>query len=141
MLLTADTSLSELREQVAEHRRELRQCDTQKTAVAWMAKAHELLGECMDRLADAAKEPPLLLAPERQRLVVVQSLAEAKNYRRPEPLGFFDPRVKTVVYPSQDPPPGSRLAPKAWTRKDTDRLVRANVNMRRLEQFANRKKA
>lgn len=140
-------TLSELRDAVAEHRKTLRSCDTQKTAVAWMTRAHELMGVCMDRLAEKAKEPSPIIMPQRPQLVVVNNMREVLREvvargpgQRP---GWFDPKVKTVIYPVRpDPPPGSVLAPKAWTHVDTlrlERAVRDKPNMQKLTRWAERK--
>ena len=125
-------TLAELRAAVFEHRKALRTCDTQKAAVAWMARAHELMGVCMDRLSKAEEPAPTIIVPqERPRLVVVSNMQEAV---RPVPsgqAGFFDSRVKTFVYPVRpDPPRGSVLAPKAWTHADTLRLERESAEKR-----------
>ena len=139
-------TLTELREAIAEHRKQLRACDTQKTAVAWMARAHELMGFCMDRLAGADKVP-LIIQPQRPQLVVASSMREAARVvggpdGQPK---WFDPRVKTVVYPVRpDPQPGSMLAPKAWTHADTlrlERVIRDKPNTAKLKKWAERKVA
>lgn len=116
------TDQEHLAAEIETHLRVLRTANTQASAIAWMKAAYQL----MERAADDLKRPRVfavpgsygvttfMLTPPREMQLPMPGL------RKP-PLGFFDPRVKTVVY-------GEKYNnTRAWTRADTRRLERENA--------------
>lgn len=106
----------ELVSAIDEHLKKLRTADTQPLAIVWMKQAHELLRMCANEL----EKPKIFSIPwhfgERTFM-----LTPPAGLKLPEP--GFKPKSpiwlegKTVVY----------APPKAWTRKDTDKLVKQNA--------------
>ena len=100
--------------------RGLRSCDTQATAVAWMARAYKAMEECIPYLA--APQRGLVFLPATPKFEIVQALPR-------EPVVHVRrsriPPSETVVYPAMFLHPGLKPLPKAWSREDTLCLVRA----------------
>ncbi len=94
----------ELVSAIDEHLKKLREAATQPLAIAWMKQAYELLRMCANEL----EKPKVITfaSPE-------SKILPASGFKSPPPIWF---QGKTVVYKQ----------PKAWTRKDTDKLVKAN---------------
>lgn len=116
----------ELMDGISHRLKSLRACDTQATAVAWMAGAYQLMEAALEHLKEqAAPQPPvrLVFVPERPKLEVVQSvpLSVVRWRIGMQPLD----RAPTVVYPKSFLHPGLKPAPKAWTHADTLRLENA----------------
>jgi len=104
--------------------RGLRSCDTQATAVAWMASAYKLMEECLLHLKDKPPEvmrEQLVIMPERPRLQIVQQLPSRVIANR----AAWPGPTPTVVYPEVTLHPGLKPLPKPWTRADTLRLERS----------------
>lgn len=109
---------SDLVAELDEHMRQLRRADTQPTAIAWMKRAHELMARCAQEL----ERPKVYSIPGHFgaptfALELPKGLVLPPAGMKPQPLGFFDPRVKTVVL---------QRPPKAWTHRDTLLLERMN---------------
>lgn len=100
--------------------RGLRSCDTQATAVAWMADAYKLMEAALPHLRDADKPPmsPVIVVVERPKLEIVQTMPRRDFLLKPAP-------TKTVVYPEIYLHPGSKPVQKAWTHADTLKLENA----------------
>lgn len=96
--------------------RGLRSCDTQATAVKWMADSYKLMEECIAHLKEQPK-PSVIYLPPPKTIEVVQ--------RIPRDFILHPAPVSTVVYPEQFLHPGLKLPPKAWTHADTLKLERA----------------
>lgn len=135
-----------LKDDINEHLKQLRRCETQATAVAWMTRAYKLLEAC---LSEIDEKPPavierlvrvqvpfavekLVFVPERPKLEVVQSVTafdvRAAEQRRRQLQEKS--HAQTVVYPDVFLPPGLKPLPKPWTREDTRRLERATKSSR-----------
>lgn len=105
---------AELAAEIDAHLRTLRMADTQATAVAWMKRAHELLGRAASELERPRVfsvpghfgAPTFMLTPPKPTVLVPPG-------RTNPPIWF---RGQTVVY--------SENHHRAWTRADTRRLER-----------------
>lgn len=126
----------ELIKEIEAKLRGLRSCDTQATAIAWMAGAYKLMEETIKHFEDDAKHAPLpslIVVPERPVLYVVQTMNAAKLPK--SELNALANRAEelrerslsqTVVYPQSFLHPGLKPAPRAWTHNDTLRLEAAS---------------
>ncbi len=137
--MSADDSKQRLLDEMDALMRSLRQCDTQATAVAWMARAYSamdgatrLVGD-LDRMLREESSAPrgLIFQVSTPKLEVVQSIPKTIGHRRANPHEFrAGEKVptyrrqngETVVYPEFFMHPGLTPAPRAWTREDTRRL-------------------
>jgi hypothetical protein len=115
------TEQEHLAAEIDAHLRTLRMANTQATAIEWMKTAYNLLAKAADDLKRPRVfsvpghfgAPTFMLTPPRP--------LELPKSDPVNPLGFFDPRVKTVVY-------GDKYSnTRAWTRADTRRLERENA--------------
>lgn len=116
--------------------RSLRRCDTQATAVAWMARAYDAMDGAARVIGDlermvreeAAEQRGLIIhIPKPPRLEIVQTIPKNIAHRAPaakEP-NYRTKDGQTVVYPEFFLHPGLKPAPRAWTREDTRRLEAA----------------
>ena len=106
--------------------RGLRSCDTQATAVAWMARAYKAMEQSLQHVRQEEQQSVVFM-PERPKLEIVQAVP--KFYATYIGGRRVDLKKRssneTVVYPSVFLPPGLKPLPKAWTREDTLRLERA----------------
>jgi hypothetical protein len=119
------TDQEHLAAEIDAHLRTLRSANTQATAVEWMKDAYNL----MARAADDLKRPRVFSVPGHfgvPTFMLTPPKALVLPPHQPvKPLGFFDPRVKTVVY-------GDKYSnTRAWTRADTRRLERQNAQKAR----------
>ena len=105
---------SELTSEIGALLRGLRSCDTQTTAVAWMTRAYKMLEHCLPHLETPSQS--CIFLQERPKLEIVQAFPNELQKRAIS---------TTVVYPETFFHPGLKPIPKAWTREDTMRLVRA----------------
>ena len=116
------TEQEHLAAEIEAHLRTLRAANTQASAIMWMKEAYQL----MERAADDLKRPRVFAVPGSYgvptfMLTPPSALQLPMPGMRKPPLGFFDHRVKTVVY-------GDRYNnDRAWTRADTRRLERENA--------------
>ena len=117
------TEQEHLATEIEAHLRTLREASTQASAIMWMKTAYQL----MERAADDLKRPRIFAVPGSYGVPTFM-LTPPKELQLPmpgirkPPLGFFDPRVKTVVY-------GDKYSnSRAWTRADTRRLGRENAS-------------
>lgn len=117
------TEQEHLATEIEAHLRTLREASTQASAIMWMKTAYQL----MERAADDLKRPRIFAVPGSYGVPTFM-LTPPKELQLPmpgirkPPLGFFDPRVKTVVY-------GDKYSnSRAWTRADTRRLERENAS-------------
>lgn len=117
------TEQEHLATEIEAHLRTLREASTQASAIMWMKTAYQL----MKRAADDLKRPRIFAVPGSYGVPTFM-LTPPKELQLPmpgirkPPLGFFDPRVKTVVY-------GDKYSnSRAWTRADTRRLERENAS-------------
>ena len=118
------TDSEQLAAQIDVHLRTLRSANSESAAIAWMKAAYLLLERCSDDLRRPRVfsvpghfgAPTFMLTPPRP--------LELPKHDPVKPLGFFDPRVQTVVY-------GNKYSNvRAWTRADTLRLERDNAKKR-----------
>ena len=125
----------ELKDEIGKLLRGLRSCDTQATAVSWMARAYKAM-ECalehldrppvmVERLVQVER---LILVPEKPQIQVVQSVSAFDLRQAQEKRARLQAiaHAKTVVYPEIQTHPGLIAQPRAWTRKDTLRLEAAS---------------
>lgn len=116
------TEQEHLAAEIEAHLRTLRAANTQASAIVWMKAAYQL----MERAADDLKRPRVFAVPGSYgvptfMLTPPSALQLPMPGMRKPPPGFFDPRVKTVVY-------GDKYSnTRAWTRADTRRLERENA--------------
>ena len=108
--------------EIEAHLRTLRAASTQVSAVVWMTKAYLL----MERAADDLKRPRIFAVPGSYGVPTFMltppcSIQLPMPGMRNPPPGFFDPKVKTIVY-------GDKYSnTRAWTRADTRKLERDNA--------------
>jgi hypothetical protein len=114
--------------------RNLRQCDTQATAVAWMTRAYNAMDGATRLIADlermvreeASEQRGLIFQVAKPKLEIVQSIPKNIAHRAIEGKSLYKrPGGETVVYPEFFMHPGLKPAPRAWTREDTRRLEAA----------------
>ena len=116
------TEQEHLAVEIESHLRTLRAASTQASAIVWMKAAYLL----MERAADDLKRPRVFSVPGSYgvptfMLTPPTSLQLPMPGMRNPPLGFFDPKVKTIVY-------GDKYSStRAWTRADTLRIERDNA--------------
>ncbi len=114
----------ELKEGIDKALKTLRQCDTQATAVKWMADAYKLMEACLPYL-----EPPrdasgsVVFTFKRPEIVIAHAMPKARVFPPKAPNIWAN--GQTVVYPEAFLHPGLKPAPRAWTHADTLRLERA----------------
>lgn len=118
--------------------RNLRQCDTQATAIAWMTRAYNamdgatrLIGD-LERMVreEASERRGLVIQIPKPKLEIVQTMPTGNAVRayqsaRDRAQPYQRPGGETVVYPEFFLHPGLKPAPRPWTRADTLRLEAA----------------
>ena len=114
------TEQEHLAVEIDAHLRTLRAASTQASAIVWMKVAYLL----MERAADDLKRPRVFAVPGSYGVPTFM-LTPPRSIQLPmpgmrNPPGFFDPKVKTIVY-------GEKYSnTRAWTRADTRKLEREN---------------
>ena len=109
---------AEIKEGIDKALKSLRKCDTQATAIQWMADAYRLMEACLPYLEPSppSAAPSPIFTFKRPEIVIAHAMP-TKLVRRE--------RSETVVYPEMYLHPGLKPPPRAWTRADTLRLEAA----------------
>ena len=117
----------DITEEIGALLRGLRSCDTQATAVAWMARAYKVLERSLEQMVRPEKTR-FVFVPDRPKLEVVQLVPKFDvRYAKARQTELHEhSNNQTVVYPQTFMHPGGlKPPPKPWTHEDTLRLERA----------------
>lgn len=117
----------ELSQMLIEHMGQMRRCNSQADAVTWMARAYNLMEECLREF----ERPKVFQVPGSYGEKFYTITAPESIDIPPPPriitahAGWFN--AETVVY-------GDKYQNRAWTKKDTRALEKENAR-RAAEQF------
>ena len=116
----------DITEEIGALLRGLRSCDTQATAVAWMARAYKVMERSLQQMA-RSEQTRFVFVPERPKLEVVRLVPKFDvRYAQARQTELHErSHNQTVVYPHTFRHPGLKPLPKPWTHEDTLRLERA----------------